>query len=565
MLHAQADNPDAGRKLPGLRAAPRLGSGHILREGDVLGSRARRATRRLGAYVTVLSIALVFADSGRAATITEFPVASSNPAGITAGPDGALWFTEEAANRIGRITTAGSVTHFTIPTSASEPAEITPGPDGRLWFTEFATNKVGAIATSGAIQEFSVPGSGSNPDGITAGPDGALWFAEAGSNQIGRITTAGVVTNEYTLPSGSEPGDIDAGPDGRLWFTEALASKIGAITTTGTITHYTLTSGSDPSGITAFGSELWFTEYGRNRIGRITTTGTITEFTVPTAASGPSGIGVGADGALWFTEADANKIGRITTGGAVTNEFPVPTVTSEPDGIAPRPDGALWFTEKAGNKIGRLQPDTGYPRPKGATPFRASLVPAYQPCVVGNRTHGAPLNVPSCAPPQQASGQLTVGTQDANGQAANSVGAVTLVALPGNIATMADEADVRISVSTKDVRRKPDLSDYPGQVQAVLNVRLTDRQATQYGQEPQTTQTFAFRANVSCSGTVDTTIGSTCSIVTTADTILPGAVLEEKRSIWAFEKVDLYDAGPDGNVSTTGDNTVFETQGVFAP
>jgi virginiamycin B lyase len=508
---------------------------------------------------------LVFADSGKAATITEFPVASSNPAGITAGPDGALWFTEEAANRIGRITTAGSVTHFTIPTSTSEPAEITPGPDGRLWFTEFATNKVGAITTSGTIQEFSVPGSGSNPDGITAGPDGALWFAEAGSNQIGRITTAGVVTNEYTLPSGSEPGDIDAGPDGRLWFTEALASKIGAITTTGTITHYTLTSGSDPSGITTFGSELWFSEFGRNRIGKITTTGTITEFIVPTAASGPSGIVPGADGALWFTEANANKIGRITTAGAVTNEFPVPTSASEPDGIAAGLDGALWFTEKTGNKIGRLQPDTGYPRPKGATPLRASLVPAYQLCAAGNRTHGAPLSNSSCAPPLQASGQLTVGTPDSNGQGANAIGAITLVALPGNTATMADEADLRISVSATDVRRKSNLSDYPGQVQAVLSVRLTDRQATQFGEEPQTTQDFAFRANVSCSGTADTAIGSTCSIVTTADTILPGAVAESKRSIWALDKVDLYDAGPDGNVSTIGDNTRFETQGVFAP
>jgi streptogramin lyase len=41
--------------------------------------------------------------------ITEFtiPTANSGPNGITAGPDGALWFTEAAANKIGRITTAG--------------------------------------------------------------------------------------------------------------------------------------------------------------------------------------------------------------------------------------------------------------------------------------------------------------------------------------------------------------------------------------------------------------------------------------------------------------------------
>jgi hypothetical protein len=48
-----------------------------------------------------------------------------------------------------------------------------------------------------------------------------------------------------------------------------------------------------------------------DQIGRITTAGVITEFPIRTAASYPSGITTGPDGALWFTEAFANKIGRI--------------------------------------------------------------------------------------------------------------------------------------------------------------------------------------------------------------------------------------------------------------
>ena len=42
---------------------------------------------------------------------------------------------------------------------------------------------------------------------------------------------------------------------------------------------------------------------------------------------------------------------------------------------------------------------SGYPRPKGASPMRGSLVPAYEPCTAPNRTHGPPLAFPSCAPP----------------------------------------------------------------------------------------------------------------------------------------------------------------------
>ncbi len=41
-----------------------------------------------------------------ASSVQEFatPTANSAPFGITVGPDGALWFTEFASNRIGRIT-----------------------------------------------------------------------------------------------------------------------------------------------------------------------------------------------------------------------------------------------------------------------------------------------------------------------------------------------------------------------------------------------------------------------------------------------------------------------------
>jgi len=54
-------------------------------------------TNGYGVYVTG------FTTGG---TITEFPIptAKSGPNGITAGPDGNLWFTEEAGNKIGQIT-----------------------------------------------------------------------------------------------------------------------------------------------------------------------------------------------------------------------------------------------------------------------------------------------------------------------------------------------------------------------------------------------------------------------------------------------------------------------------
>ena len=118
------------------------------------------------------------------------------PVGIAAGPDGALWFTEDGGDRIGRITTAGAITEYPTP-AGSGPYDIAAGSDGALWFTENgpAANRIGRIdpaaanaGTSNGFTEYSIPTTSSGPVGIAAGGDGALWFTELNASRIGRIT-----------------------------------------------------------------------------------------------------------------------------------------------------------------------------------------------------------------------------------------------------------------------------------------------------------------------------------------------------------------------------------------
>src|SRR5438128_4383881 len=86
------------------------------------------------------------------------PRQSTFPWGITAGPDGNLWFTEsDQVGNIGRITPTGMITEFPVPTPSSFPNGITAGPDGNLWFVEHAGNKIGRITTSGAVTEYPLP------------------------------------------------------------------------------------------------------------------------------------------------------------------------------------------------------------------------------------------------------------------------------------------------------------------------------------------------------------------------------------------------------------------------
>jgi virginiamycin B lyase len=137
-------------------------------------------------------------------------IPNPEPIGITAGPDGALWFTEHWRDVIGRITTSGQLREFPLPAGTGAPSipqgvEITTGPDGALWFINSGGNEIGRITTSGQVRVFRLPTARSQPSEITTGPDGALWFTEYNVGKIGRITTRGQLS-EFPL---SNPGVSD--------------------------------------------------------------------------------------------------------------------------------------------------------------------------------------------------------------------------------------------------------------------------------------------------------------------------------------------------------------------
>jgi cysteine-rich repeat protein len=300
--------------------------------------------------------------SGACGTVVEYGLPNgTSPIGITAGPDGNMWFAEGAANKIGKMTTAGVVlSHFSVPTPGSYPGAIASGPDGNLWFASNLKSRIGKVSTAGAFTEYIIPTEGSGPADIARGPDGNMWFTESNTNRIGKVTATGVFT-EYVLPSensdppvNSVPIGIAAGPDGNMWFTEAQTNKIGRITMTGAITEYSLTTnGARPFQI-AKGPDgnMWFTEYSGTNVGKITMNGEITEYYSGYMAS-LLGITSGPDGKMWFIEQDVNKIGKISPSGGPIEHVAIPSgIQSRAYGIAKGPDGNMWFTETGNNNNG---------------------------------------------------------------------------------------------------------------------------------------------------------------------------------------------------------------------
>ena len=305
----------------------------------------------------------------------------------------------------------------------------------------------------------------------------------------------------------------------------------------------------------------------------------------------------GPDGLAFHGGAAPFLVSNNNDGTITRYDFPANDLTQAPtdstfasggtrgDQAAVGPDGCLYVSQEGtqyadgtldasqGSLVqicgGFLQPvPEPYARPKGATPMRASLVPAYRQCTSGNRTHGAPLSFPSCNPPQQSSSYLTLGTPDSNGAGANGVASVLYRV------KATSPSDVLISASLTDVRCKLPVSttcgssntaagpDYTGQLQVKQVLRITDKDYSP--SDSGTTQDSPFPITVPCATTVSTVVGSTCAVSTSANALVPGAVTAGNRAIWALGQVQVYDGGASGTAGSPG-ATLFMDEGIFIP
>ena len=224
---------------------------------------------------------------------------------IHLGPDGNMWFADNRNNRIGMITATGKVTFYALSNEAS-PYDLTLGSDGAFWFGE-SFETIGRITTAGGITLFTVA---SNPISIVSGPDGNLWYDT--NDGIYKMTTAG----KSTLVRG---GYFDSGmwsADNELWFYDPTGLQLNEMSTGGRILHkYTIPNNCLPFDMT-FGPQhsIWYVDPGNNCVARLSLSGKF--IVVPTYAQRDnngliSAIVVGQDGDLWFTESSTRGLGWV--------------------------------------------------------------------------------------------------------------------------------------------------------------------------------------------------------------------------------------------------------------
>jgi hypothetical protein len=216
-----------------------------------------------------------------------------------------------------------------------------------------------------------------------------------------------------------------------------------------------------------------------------------------------------------------------------------------------------------------------HPRPKAASPVHGTLVPAYEQCAAPDRTHGPPLAFGSCAGPHDTSEYLTIGTPDANGFPAKSVGSFRLEAHAGTPGPPTDNT-TSFWVTITDVRCKGVSAgcpgpgeDYSGTVEGRVAVRVTDHYngvEPGGGTDPATVQPFTLVFPVWCAATADPAIGGTCDGgFGYIEQIVPGGIGDGRRTLFEIASLEVWDGGADGDGQTPADNTLFAVQGLFVP
>ena len=364
--------------------------------------------------------AFVVPSAAGATTIKELPLsAGSDPLGITAGPDGNLWFTDgDTTIAIGRVTPAGVIKESTSGfISTGKPADITLGPDGNVWVEQSSragsrrsrgwrdhpvhqgppaqgrrrgrqlttgpdgnlwfldngvTRAIGRVKPDGTINEFPVPDLNANLEDLTTGPDGNLWFTDRGDTRgIGRVTPSGMIT-EFTGMLDqlhSMPNGITSGADGNLWFTdEGSPGAVGMATASATsnLTEFTggLQTGTQPDAITTGADgNVWFEDNysGQRAIGQIKPSGAIHEFTKGLGTGTQDDITLGPEGNVWVEQSSPGGIARITPTGTITQftKGLLPGAGGDGDQLTTGPDGNLWFTDRGAKAIGRVSLELG--------------------------------------------------------------------------------------------------------------------------------------------------------------------------------------------------------------
>jgi virginiamycin B lyase len=261
-----------------------------------------------------------------------------------------------------------TIREWAVPTKGARPHDPAVGADGALWFTEQMTNKLGRLDPStGQFKEYPLAeGKNSGPHGLVADRDGNIWFTANFGGYIGKLDPRTGKVTEYKMPTekADDPHTAVFDARGILWFTVQGGNMVGKLDPkSGKIDLKEVpTESALPYGIQINSKGVpVFCELGTNKMASIDpATMKITEYPLPEFVR-PRRLAIAADDTVYFTDFKSGHLGRLNTATGAVKMYESPGgPESNPYGIAITPDGMVWYSESGvkPNTIVRFDPKT---------------------------------------------------------------------------------------------------------------------------------------------------------------------------------------------------------------
>ncbi len=323
--------------------------------------------RKLALIAAVSTIALPLmaasAASAADANIKEYdvPTPKSRPHDPAYAPDGALWYTGQLANKLGRLDPkTGEIKEYPLKTPDSGPHGLTVDKDGNVWFTAAFKGYVGKLdPKTGNVTEYPMPEpAAKDPHTPVFDQAGILWFTVQNSNFVGRLDPKSgdiklkKVPTEHAVPYG-----IVITPKGIPIFCEFGTNKLASIDPkTMDVHEYTLPDGARPRRLAvAQDGTIYYSDYARGYLGHLDpATGKVEEWASPGGpTSKPYGIAIPKDGIVWYSESGVqpNTLVRFDPKSKQFSTKPIPSGGGVVRNMVATPDGRLYLACSGVNKV----------------------------------------------------------------------------------------------------------------------------------------------------------------------------------------------------------------------
>ncbi len=150
------------------------------------------------------------------------------PYGITATPDGAIYFVSLAGSYLARIdTTSGAATVLQPPTPGQGARRVWSDRRGRLWVSEWNAGNVALYdPTSGRWREWRLPGERPMPYAVYVDDQDMVWLTDWGANALVRFDPGRETFEVFPFPTAGASVRQILGRPGEVWGAESGVDKL---------------------------------------------------------------------------------------------------------------------------------------------------------------------------------------------------------------------------------------------------------------------------------------------------------------------------------------------------